>query len=107
MNTAIKKATRFIVLGLCFFLPKERRLRIDRWLRGELRDWAGDLLSARSLASVPLLEVAVVQSLWDRHQAKRENNGQQLWTLLMLIAWHGGGGSSALPSPIDTTAMVK
>jgi len=34
MNTVIKKATRFIVLGLCFFLPKERRLRMDRWLRG-------------------------------------------------------------------------
>jgi hypothetical protein len=34
MNTAIKKATRFIVLGLCFFLPKERRLKLDRWLRG-------------------------------------------------------------------------
>lgn len=34
MNTVIKKATRFIVLGLCFWLPKERRLRLDRWLRG-------------------------------------------------------------------------
>lgn len=34
MNTAIKKATRFIVLGLCFFLPKERRLKVERWLRG-------------------------------------------------------------------------
>lgn len=34
MNTVIKKATRFLVLGLCFWLPKERRIKIDRWLRG-------------------------------------------------------------------------
>jgi hypothetical protein len=34
MHTVIKKLTRFLVLGLLFWLPKERRIRIDRWLRG-------------------------------------------------------------------------
>lgn len=34
MHTAIKKLTRFVVLSLLFFLPKERKIRIDRWLRG-------------------------------------------------------------------------
>jgi hypothetical protein len=34
MHTVLKKVTRFLVLGLLFFLPKERKIRIDRWLRG-------------------------------------------------------------------------
>jgi len=35
MHTLFKKLTRFIILGLVFFLPKERRIRIERWLRGK------------------------------------------------------------------------
>ncbi len=34
MHTVLKKLTRFLVLGLLFFLPQERKIRIDRWLRG-------------------------------------------------------------------------
>lgn len=35
MHTALKKVIRFLVLGLLFFLPKEKKIRIDRWLRGK------------------------------------------------------------------------
>ncbi|MGD2074880.1 MAG: sulfotransferase domain-containing protein [Gammaproteobacteria bacterium] len=35
MHTLIKKLTRFLVLGLLFFLPRERKIRIERWLRGK------------------------------------------------------------------------
>jgi hypothetical protein len=35
MHTILKKATRFLVLGLLFFLPQQRKIRIDRWLRGK------------------------------------------------------------------------
>lgn len=34
MHTVLKKVTRFLVLGLLFFLPKEKKIRVDRWLRG-------------------------------------------------------------------------
>ena len=34
MHTVLKKATRILVLGLLFFLPREQKIRIDRWLRG-------------------------------------------------------------------------
>ncbi len=34
MHTVIKKITRFLVLGALFWLPRERRTRVDRWLRG-------------------------------------------------------------------------
>ena len=35
MHTVLKKLTRFLVLGTLFFLPKEKKIRIDRWLRGK------------------------------------------------------------------------
>jgi hypothetical protein len=35
MHTILKKLTRFLVLGLLFFLPQEKKIRIDRWLRGK------------------------------------------------------------------------
>lgn len=35
MHTVIKKLTRFLVLGLLFFLPRQKKIRIDRWLRGK------------------------------------------------------------------------
>jgi hypothetical protein len=35
MHTVIKKVTRFLILGLCFWMPKERRIRLERRLRGK------------------------------------------------------------------------
>ncbi|MCO6412630.1 MAG: sulfotransferase domain-containing protein [Thiogranum sp.] len=35
MHTVLKKLTRFLVLGFLFFLPRSRKIRIDRWLRGK------------------------------------------------------------------------
>lgn len=35
MQTVLKKITRFLILGLCFWLPKERKIRLERWLRGK------------------------------------------------------------------------
>jgi hypothetical protein len=34
MDSILKKASREIIMALLFFLPDERRLRIERWLRG-------------------------------------------------------------------------
>lgn len=35
MNTILKKIIRHLVLGLVFFLPTQRKIRIERWLRGK------------------------------------------------------------------------
>jgi hypothetical protein len=35
MHTVLKKLTRYLVLGLLFFLPRARKIRIERWLRGK------------------------------------------------------------------------
>jgi hypothetical protein len=35
MHTFWKKVTRFFVLAALFFLPREKRVRVERWLRGK------------------------------------------------------------------------
>lgn len=34
MRTVLKKTSRFLILGLLFWLPKKRKKALDRWLRG-------------------------------------------------------------------------
>jgi hypothetical protein len=35
MQVLFKKINRFVVLGLCFWLPRDRRIKLERWLRGK------------------------------------------------------------------------
>ncbi len=60
---------------------------VDRWLRGELRDWAQGLLSREVVESTGVLHFEPVRDLWEAHQARRGNHGHQLWALAMLQAW--------------------
>lgn len=60
---------------------------IDRWLRGELKDWAGDLLSPESLARAGMLDAREVGRVWDEHQRGVANHAAEIWTLAMFQAW--------------------
>jgi asparagine synthase (glutamine-hydrolysing) len=60
---------------------------IDRWLRGELREWAEDLLDPRHLSQDGILNVNAVRDAWREHLSGRRNLQQQLWTVLMFQAW--------------------
>jgi asparagine synthase (glutamine-hydrolysing) len=60
---------------------------IDRWLRGELRDWAEDLLSTGKLEAHGLVRPQPVRDLWRQHLSGRVNAQHQIWPVLMLSAW--------------------
>ena len=60
---------------------------LDAWLRGPLRNWAGDLLSEQRLRGAGLLDAALVARLWREHQVGRRNHQHVLWALLMFEAW--------------------
>jgi asparagine synthase (glutamine-hydrolysing) len=60
---------------------------IDKWLRGELFDWADQLLSKKRLNELQTLHVQPIQKLWTEHNSMKANHGQQLWTILMLQSW--------------------
>jgi asparagine synthase (glutamine-hydrolysing) len=60
---------------------------VERWLRGPLREWMGDLLAPAHLARLGLLDATVVGRLRDEHLAGVANRSWALWNVLMLLAW--------------------
>lgn len=76
---------------------------IDHWLRGELREWAGDLLSPESIRREGLLRPEPIERLWKEHQSGRRNWQYHLWDVLMFRAWQaaardGEAGRAAEPA---------
>ncbi|HEY9080173.1 asparagine synthase (glutamine-hydrolyzing) [Magnetovibrio sp.] len=57
------------------------------WLRGDLREWAEDLLSAERLNADGYFNVAVVRNLWADHLSGKRNAQHALWAVLMFQAW--------------------
>jgi asparagine synthase (glutamine-hydrolysing) len=60
---------------------------IGQWLRGPLKDWATDLLDAKTLQTDGILNPRVVTSTWNAHQAGRGNHEHRLWAILMFQSW--------------------
>jgi asparagine synthase (glutamine-hydrolysing) len=67
---------------------------IDRWLRGPLKDWAGDLLTSPGNGS-SLIQRAPIVEKWAEHQAGARNWQHFLWNVLMFEAWHASSRFSA------------
>ncbi len=60
---------------------------VGAWLRGPLRDWAGDLLAEPRLRAQGLLDAAAVRACWQEHLDLRRDRSRILWAVLMLQAW--------------------
>ncbi|MFZ9349005.1 MAG: asparagine synthase (glutamine-hydrolyzing) [Arenimonas sp.] len=60
---------------------------LAEWLRGPLREWAGDLLSKQNLAGHDMLAAAPIMDLWQRHQSGTTDGHYPLWNVLMLLQW--------------------
>jgi asparagine synthase (glutamine-hydrolysing) len=63
---------------------------LHRWLTGELKPWAADLLSPAALRRDGLLRTGAVESLWRRYQNGDTSVEHRLWTVLMLRSWQEG-----------------
>lgn len=61
---------------------------IDAWLRGPLRDWAENLMSARALQDCGVFETTPVRKAWQEHLSGRVQRQYPLWNVLMYQAWH-------------------
>ena len=60
---------------------------IGQWLRGDLRPWAEELLSAEALDQGGLFDSKLVRSRWLDHVSGRHDSTQALWPILMFQAW--------------------
>jgi len=63
---------------------------LDSWLRGPLREWAGDLINDPRLQSDGFLNADLVRRRWREHLSGERNWQYQLWNVLMFRAWLGG-----------------
>ncbi len=72
-----------------FERPKQGfNMPIGEWLRGDLRDWAEDLLNAETLDSQGFLDIKSVRATWDEHLKGQGNHTNALWAVLMFQAWY-------------------
>ncbi len=62
------------------------------WLRGPLRPWAEETLSAARLESGGLLDPAPIRAAWDAHVSGRADHAHRLWAVLMLQDWRARRG---------------
>lgn len=63
---------------------------VNQWLRGPLREWGGDLLSANKIRAQGFLNADLVTKAWDDHQkgVVVNANATHLWATLMFQAWY-------------------
>ncbi len=60
---------------------------IDYWLRGPLKEWAGDLLSEEMIKKYGILEYRPIERMFREHISGRRNWHYYLWDVLMLQSW--------------------
>ncbi len=83
---------------------------IGAWLKGPLRDWAGDLLAEGRLRREGLMDPMRVQARWREHLDGHDRSGE-LWAVLMVQAWLDAERSAervpftAGPATVATAAL--
>lgn len=60
---------------------------LRRWLTGELKGWADDLLSEERLRRQGWLDAARVAGCWREHRSGAKNWQNEMWHALMFQAW--------------------
>lgn len=81
------------------YLPRELYERpkqgfsvpLDLWLRGPLRDWAGDLLNRDRIRQEGYFDDSVVEQAWQSHLSGAHDIGHQLWSVIVFQSWLSQG----------------
>jgi len=60
---------------------------LAKWLRGDLRSWAEDLLDARRITNEGFFDASLVRARWDGFIAGNDADRHLLWAILMFESW--------------------
>lgn len=61
---------------------------VGEWLRGELREWAEELLDEERLKQEGYFEPRQIRQTWEEHLSNRSHLPYHLWDVLMFQAWN-------------------
>jgi len=59
---------------------------LNAWLRGPLREWAGDLLHSTAFGG-GIIDARCAQKMWTEHHSGRRNWAYPLWNVLIFESW--------------------
>ena len=78
---------------------------VDKWLRGPLRDWAGDVLQNSVFHDKLSIRPTAVRQLWDDYLIGSGPSANEMWALTVLAAWAGARPSNA--NPAQSVAVLQ
>ncbi len=85
---ALRRALELIVPAHVLNRPKLGfPVPIRHWLRAEMYDWAREIVTESQADDV--IDRAAVLGLLDAHRAGPHDYSRKIWTLLVLLIWHG------------------
>jgi asparagine synthase (glutamine-hydrolysing) len=80
---------------------------VGQWLRGPLRDWAGDLLSRDRIEADGYFHHAPITTKWSAHLRGAYDWSYPLWAILMFNAWHDSQRQAPLERPASQELEVR
>lgn len=84
----LRELLKRYVPSTLFDRPKQGfSVPVGRWVRGELRDWAEDLLDERAMREDGVLDAERITALWKRHLAGDRGVEDLIWSVLMFQGW--------------------
>lgn len=94
-NVSGRKGKRLLRRALSSHVPSELFERpkmgfaapIRKWLRGDLRDWASDLLATAWVRDGELVDPVPVDAAWRSLQEGRSDTSHKIWNVLALVSW--------------------
>jgi asparagine synthase (glutamine-hydrolysing) len=87
-KVALRACLRGWVPDVVLDAPKQGfELPVGEWLRSSLRDHAYEVLLDPGTIARGIFRPEEVRGLLDRHDARREDNTQAIWSLLVLELW--------------------
>ncbi|MFH0962846.1 MAG: asparagine synthase (glutamine-hydrolyzing) [Planctomycetota bacterium] len=81
-------AQRYLPARIVHRPKKGFGIPVARWLDGDLKSWAAELLSETRLARQGIFDPAAVTKLLADHHANRRDNRKGLWTILIFQLWY-------------------
>ena len=61
---------------------------IAEWLRGQLRDWAEELLDESRIVQDGFFYYEPIQKKWQEHLSGKKDWSSNLWSILMFQVWY-------------------